>query len=161
MKRSFLLLSMVVVALLSTSFQKRAKAEPQNEKIRVWVFAANDEAEGIVQSIKSRFNGTMRYETVESMNTDLIVLVGCLQPEDSAGSLKGQWVCSSTLQFVAGNLMAMPFDKGNNLVIGRSDYEAQAIFEKVVSHTGDGELQERRNFVHGEVTAYCHKFDCS
>ena len=96
----------------------------------MWVFAANDEAEGIVQSIKSRFNGTMRYETVDGMNTDLIVLVGCLQVQDNTRSLNDQWVCSSTLQFVAGNLVAMPFDKGNNLATGGSDYQARVIFEK-------------------------------
>lgn len=161
MNPRFLLLGAVVFVLLSTPFQRHMKAEPQSEKVRVWVFGANDEAEGIVQSIKSKFNGTMRYETVEGMKTDLILLVGCLRAEDSTRSLKDQWVCSSTLQFVAGNFMAMPFDKGNNLVIGGSDYEARAVFEKVVSHTGDEELQERRNFVHGKVSAYCHMFDCS
>jgi hypothetical protein len=161
MKLRFLLLGVLVFVLLSTSFQKHVKAEPQNGKVRVWVFGANDEAEGIVQSIKSKFNGTMRYATVEDMNTDLILLVGCLRAEDNTRSLKNQWVCSSALQFVAGNLVAMPFDKGNNLAIGGSDYEARAIFEKVVSHTGDEELQERRNFVHGKVSAYCHMFDCS
>jgi len=95
------------------------------------------------------------------MKTDLIVLVGCLSLQDNSHALKDQWACSSEVQFVSGDLFAVPYDKANNLVVGSPEYIAKSIFEKVVSRTGDADLKEKRDFFHSEIQVYCKLFNCS
>jgi hypothetical protein len=137
-------------------------ARPQNQKIRVCVFTANDDANSVAQSIEAKFNGTLRYETVsDTMKTDLIVFVGCLKLLDNLHSLNDDWVCSSTVQFVSGDLVAVPYDKANSLVIGQPEYVAKSIFERVVSRTGDADLKAKRDFFHSEIQVYCKFFNCS
>jgi hypothetical protein len=151
-----------IFTVTSGVFWLHPSAKPQDRKVRVWVFLANAEAGAIVQSVEAKFNSTMRYETVRNtMQTDLILIVACLRAEDERNSLRDQWVCSSALQVVTGDLVAVPHDAGNNLVIGNPSFIAQGIFEKVVSHSGDRELQAKRDFFRKEICAYCKTFNCS
>jgi hypothetical protein len=161
MKIKFLLFGLVIVTAMSAAFWLHANARPQSRKVRVWVFRANDQAGSIAQSVEAKFNSTMRYETADTMQTDLILLLGCLTVQDNTNSLRDQWVCSSTLQVVAGELVAVPHDAGNNLVIGSPEFVAQSIFEKAVSHSGDRELQAKRDFFQKETYVYCKRFNCS
>jgi hypothetical protein len=162
MKIKFVMLGVFTVTIMSGVFWLRATAKPQDRKVRVWVFLANDEASSIAQSLDAKFNSTMRYETVKgTMQTDLILLVGCLTVQDNTNSLRDQWVCSSTLQVVAGDLVAVPHDAGNNLVIGSPEFVARSIYEKAVSHSGDRELQAKREFFGKEIYVYCKRFNCS
>jgi len=78
MKTKFLLLGVLTVTAMLAAFWLHATPKPQDRKVRVLVFRANDEAGAIVQSIGAKFNSTMRYETVDTMKTDLFLLVGCL-----------------------------------------------------------------------------------
>jgi len=162
MKIKLLLFGVLTVTAVSAAFWLHANARPQDRKVRVWVFRANDQAGSIAQSIEAKFNSTMRYETVkDTMQTDLILLVGCLTVQDNINTLRDQWVCSSTLQVVAGDLVTVPHDTGNNLVIGSPEFVARGIFEKVVSHSGDRELQAKREFFGKEIYVYCKRFNCS
>ncbi len=162
MKLKSLLLGVLILTVMSATFWPHATAKSQDRKVRVWVFRANDEAGSIAQSVEARFNGTMRYETVkDTMQTDLILIVGCLTAQDNTNGLKDQWVCSSTLQVVVGDLVAVPHDVGNNLVIGSPAFVAQSIFEKAVSKSGDSELQAKRDFFRKETYVYCKRFNCS
>jgi len=75
--------------------------------------------------------------------------------------LRDQWVCSSTLQVVAADIVTLPHDEGNNLVIGPPEYVAQSIFEKAVNHSGDRQLQAKRDFFRKEIYVFCKRFNCS
>jgi len=155
-------LVVMILSVVTTAFWLYPIARSQDRKIRVWVFPANDDAGLIVQSIDAKLNSTMRYEVVkDTMQTDLILIVGCLRIQDSTNSLQDQWTCSSTLQVVAEDLVAVPHDAGNNLVIGSPSFVAQSIFEKAVSHSGDRELQSKRDFFRREIYAYCKRRNCS
>lgn len=161
MKIKFLLFGVLTVTAMSAAFWLHGSAKPQNQKVRVWVFPANGKPGSITQSVEAKFNSTMRYETVDTMQTDLILLVGCLTVQDNTNSLRDQWACASTLQVVAGDLVAVPHDAGNNLVIGSPEFVARGIFERVVSHSGDKELQAKRDFFRKEIYVYCKRFNCA
>jgi len=162
MKPNSPLFGVLIVTVMSAALWLHATAKPQDRKVRVWVFRANDEAGSIVQSVEAKFNSTMRYETVkDTMQTDLIVLVACLTVQDNTNTLRDQWVCSSTLQVVVGDLIAVPHDAGNNLVIGSPAFVAEGIFEKAVSHSGDRELQAKRDLFRKATYVYCKRFNCS
>ena len=162
MKLNSLLFGALIMTTMSAAFWLHATAKPQDRKVRVWVLRANEEAGSIAQSVEAKFNSTMRYETVkDTMQTDLILNVACLTAQDNTNSLRDQWVCSSTLQVVVGDLVAVPHDVGNNLVIGSSAFVAQSIFEKAVSKSGDSELQAKRDFFRKETYVYCKRFNCS
>jgi hypothetical protein len=161
MRLNSLLFGVLTATAMSTAFWFHATAKPQDRKIRVWVFSANQEADSMVQSVEAKFNSTMRYQTVDTMQTDLILLVGCIAVQDNTNSLRDQWVCSSTLQVVVGDLVTVPHDVGNNLVVGPPSFVAQSIFEKAVRHSGDGELQAKRDFFRKEAFVYCKRFNCS
>ena len=162
MKLNSLLFGVLIVTAMSAGFWLHGTAKPQDRKVRVWVLRANDEAGSIAQSVEAKLNSTMRYDTVkDTMETDLILNVACLTAQDNTNSLRDQWVCSSTLQVVVGDLVAVPHDVGNSLVIGSPAFAAQSIFEKTVGHSGDRELQAKRDFFRKETFVYCKQFNCS
>jgi hypothetical protein len=161
MKLSSVLFAVLVAIAMSTTFWLHATPKPQDRKVRVWVFSGNDGADSIVQSIEAKFNSTMRYETVKDMQTDIIVLVGCFTDQDNAKALKNDWICASTVQVVVGDLVALPHDAGNDLVVGSSEFVAQRIFDKTVSKSGENELQARRAYFRKRIYVYCQRFNCS
>jgi predicted secreted protein len=71
--------------------------------------------------------------------------------------LSNQWVCSSIAQVVVGNIVAVPYDEADNLVVGTPEYAATAIFEKTVSRS-DRELQKARDLFRKKVSLYRKMF---
>ena len=144
------------------AFVPAIKSEPQGQKIRVWVCPGNADASMIAQGVEAKLNGTQRFETVrDTYATDLILYINCLNVQDNANKLKDQWTCSSGAQIVAGDVIAVPYDDADNLVVGTPDYIATAMFERAASHAGDSELRKARENFRKRLSLYCKTFSCS
>jgi len=159
--RFFLLVvSPALFALVAICFIVESKA--QDKRVRVWVCPGNNDATSVAQGVEAKFNSTQRFETVkDTYNTDLVVFVNCMTAEDNTNTLRNQWVCSSVAQVVVGDIVAIPYDQADNLVIGTPEYAATGIFERVASRSSDGEIQKVRELFRKRVSLYCKIFACS
>ena len=138
------------------------KSKAQEKKIRVWVCPGNRGAASVAQGVEAKLNSTLRFDTVrDTYATDFILFVNCLSVQDNSSSLKSGWVCSSVAQVVAGDLIAVPYDEADNLVVGTQDYAATTIFERFVSHTSDSELRESQNNFRKKLLLYCKTGGCA
>ncbi len=137
------------------------KSKAQDKKVRVWVYPGNSDARGVAQGVEAKFNSTLRFETVkDTYNTDMVVFVNCMSVEDNTNTLRNQWVCSSIAQVVVGDIVAVPYDEADDLVVGTPEYAATAIFERTVSRSSDRELQKARDLFRKKVSLYCKMFAC-
>lgn len=159
MKTKFLFLATSIVFVIS-AFWAFANVEAQGKKVRVWVCPGNNDAAVVARSVEAKLNSTLRFETVrDTYSTDMVVFINCMSIEGN--TLKNEWVCSSTAQVVAGDIVAIPYDEADNLVLGGPDYIAAAIFERTVSRSSDGDLENARGAFRRKVLSYCKAFICT
>ena len=160
MRIRFLLFA-VCAALAMGAIWPIVKGEAQDSKVRVWVCPGNSDARNVAQGVEAKFNSTLRFETVrDTYDTDMVVFVNCISVEDNTNTLRNQWVCSSIAQVVVGNIVAVPYDEADNLVVGTPEYVATAIFERTVSRLSDKELQKARDLFRKKASLYCRMFGC-
>jgi len=161
MKTKFVLLTISSAVALGIIWPI-VKGEAQDKRVLVWVCPGNSDARGVAQGIEAKFNSTLRFETVkDTYNTDIVVFVNCMSVENNTNTLRNQWVCSSIAQVVVGDIVAIPYDEADNLVVGTPEYAATAIFEKTVSRSSDGELQKVRDRFRKKVSLYCKMLNCA
>lgn len=135
----------------------------QDKKVRVWVCPGNSDAAAVAEGVEARLNSTVRFETVkDTYKTDIVLFVNCMSVEETPhNKLGNQLVCSSAAQVVVADIVSVPYDEADDLVVGTPDYAASMIFERAVSHSSDGGLQKARDNFLKKISLYCRMVACT